>query len=150
MQEVSETHQKEPEDQSLWAKCRFTLRIAASLFWALFILWMLCYSMPFSALYAASFLCCLLYIGKVRWWIPTLILALSPFVIWNIGLVEYSRKTIDLHCRVAGYTGAGKAVFCAYAPGATPKVKATKRARYSAPESESQSMVSMGSWRPVG
>ena len=127
VQKVSETEQVKPVNQSLWTKCRVALRLATCLFWGLFILWMLCYSMPLSAVYAASFLFCLLYIGRVRWWVPTLILALSPFVIWNVGLVEYSRKTIDLHCRVAGYTGAGKAAFCAYAPDAYAQGKSHKK-----------------------
>ncbi len=84
--------------------------------WSVLTLWMLTYSMYISFVYAVFMLWCFIPNEKKRTKKLVVILGLSPFIIWNVGFVEYGLKTIDLHCRVLGYTGQSKSSFCSYAP----------------------------------
>ncbi len=93
--------------------------------WFLLMLWMLTYEMYLSFLYSSAMLWVFLPREKKKGWKAPAILLLSPIVIWNVGLVEYGLKTIDLHCRVLGYfdnTGkVSKPAFCALQPDAYGK-----------------------------
>ena len=78
--------------------------------------WMLSYRMYISFVYSIAMLWCFWPSASkkgIRFW---LIIGLSPLVIWNVGLIEYGRTTIDLHCRVLGFTAAKKESFCSYMP----------------------------------
>jgi hypothetical protein len=106
-------------------------RIIFSGVWFLLMLWMLTYEMYLSFIYSSAMLWVFLPANenskqKKRWKAP-LILLLSPIVIWNVGLVEYGLKTIDLHCRVLGYfddTGKiDQPAFCSVRPNAYSKGK---------------------------
>ena len=82
--------------------------------WLIFSIWMFFYEMPISGAYALAMLWCFLpserKLGTSAW----LVLILSPAVIWNVGLIEYGRKTIDLHCRVIGYAGGTSSLCSSY------------------------------------
>ena len=102
------------------------LRLLFSGFWFLFMLWMLTYEMYLSFVYSSAMLWVFLPSGdkekkKKRWKAPAILL-FSPIVIWNVGLVEYGLKTIDLHCRVLGYFAdtdkVSKPAFCSIRPNA--------------------------------
>ena len=55
---------------------------------------------------------------KTAW----LTILFAPVFIWNVGLMEYGLKTIDLHCRVLGYSGMkSPPEFCGYQPEAFTK-----------------------------
>lgn len=92
--------------------------------WLTFTLWMFSYEMPLSALYGLVFLWTFRPRPRQRIWLRRSVLLLSPLVIWNVGLVEYGRKTLDLHCRVLGYAGQPEARFCSQAPGAHARGRA--------------------------
>ena len=101
------------------------LRLLVSGLWFLFMLWMLTYEMYISFVYSSAMLWVFLPSAqkdKKKSWKAPAILLFSPIVIWNIGLVEYGLKTIDLHCRVLGYfsdTGkVTKPAFCSIRPDA--------------------------------
>ena len=91
-------------------------RLIWSFFWTLLTLWMLTYSMYVSFVYSLAMLWCFIPSEKKKGWKAWFILGFSPIVIWNVGLMEYGLKTIDLHCRVNGYFGKEKPAFCAYQP----------------------------------
>lgn len=91
-------------------------RLIWSFFWTLLTLWMLTYSMYISFVYSLAMLWCFIPSEKKKGWKAWFILGFSPIVIWNVGLMEYGLKTIDLHCRVNGYFGKEKSAFCAYQP----------------------------------
>jgi len=78
--------------------------------------WMLSYGMYISFVYSIAMLWCFWPSASKKgirfWWI----LGLSPLVIWNVGLIEYGRTTIDLHCRVLGFASGKKESFCSYMP----------------------------------
>ena len=92
------------------------IRVISTVLWAAFTLWMFVYSMPISALFSTLFLWHLQPFWPTRTRTMWLLLLLSPLVVWNVGLVEYGRKTIDLHCRVLGYANMKPAGFCWVAP----------------------------------
>ncbi len=101
------------------------LRVIFSGLWFVLMLWMLTYEMYISFVYACAMLWVFLPREKKKGWKGTLILLCSPLAIWNVGLVEYGLKTIDLHCRVLGYfsnTGrVTKPAFCSLQPDAFGK-----------------------------
>jgi hypothetical protein len=91
-------------------------------FWIVLTCWMFTYSMYISFGYALLMLWCFLPRDKPKGWKGIVIIGFSPMVIWNVGLVEYGLKTIDLHCRVIGYFSTLKSAkidtpeFCSYQP----------------------------------
>ena len=83
--------------------------------WFLFAVWMFIYSMPLSGIYSLMLLWVLMPLErqKTSWF--TILFA--PIFIWNVGFIEYGLKTIDLHCRVLGYSGTkSPPTFCSYRP----------------------------------
>ena len=92
------------------------LRYTFCFLWAMFMVWMLVYGMYLSFLYSTALLWCFWPSLSKKGWRAWGILGLSPLVIWNIGLIEYGRTTIDLHCRVLGFTSQKKESFCSYMP----------------------------------
>ncbi len=101
------------------------LRLILAVPWLLFILWLFSYSMPLSGLCAAAVPWLLIPFLRARRWIPAvLMLLLSLLVVWNVGLIEYGKKSIDLHCRVLGYSGAPSEDFCRHSPGSYEEGKA--------------------------
>ena len=83
--------------------------------WTLFTIWMFLYSMPLSGIYSLMLLWALMPLKREK--SPWLVILFSPIFIWNVGLMEYGLNTIDLHCRVLGYSGTKKApLFCSYRP----------------------------------
>ena len=102
------------------------LQYILSISWLLLTLWILTYGMYISFVYSLAMLWCFwpseAKKGIKRW----IILGISPLIMWNVGLVEYGRTTIDLHCRVLGYFGSKQENFCSYMPEAYNIGKAHK------------------------
>lgn len=98
------------------------LRLLLSLCWFVLMLWMVTYEMYLSFVYASAMLWVFLPRERKKGWQAPAILIFAPVVMWNVGLVEYGLKTIDLHCRVLGYfsnTGkVSKPSFCNLKPDA--------------------------------
>jgi len=104
---------------------RWLTALLAALKWSavscclLFSLWMFTYSMPFSGLFGLAVLWVWLKTFRQRKRIGILLILIAPLYIWNVGLVEYGRKTLDLHCRVLGYAAKRHSTSCKrYARGA--------------------------------
>ena len=95
----------------------FFLRWFLCIPWLLFSIWMFLYSMPLSGIYSLMLLWSLMPLEREKTAWMTILFA--PVFIWNVGLMEYGLKTIDLHCRVLGYSGTkSPPEFCGYQPDA--------------------------------
>jgi hypothetical protein len=92
-----------------------TLRWFLCLPWFLFTVWMFIYSMPLSGIYSLMLLWVLMPLERQETSWFTILFA--PIFIWNVGFIEYGLKTIDLHCRVLGYSGTkSPPTFCSFRP----------------------------------
>lgn len=98
------------------------LRWLLVIFWIPLTLWIFSYGMYISFVYSVAILWALLPSAERKGWKAGLILGLAPLVIWNVGLVEYGIRTIDMHCRVMGYFSIDykkkykEPSFCSYSP----------------------------------
>lgn len=107
-QEGTKASAKRQRLAPLWA----ALRVVSSVFWALFCVWMLTWSMFFSALYGIAFLAVSWSSLKAKKTIVLGLLLVSPLYIWNVGLVEYGQHALALHCRALGFAGATELRSC--------------------------------------
>ena len=89
--------------------------------WFIWAMWMASFSMYLSCGYALLMLWAfssngVQKVSVMKRWSKRLIIFFSPMIIWNVGLVEYAKKSIDLDCRVLGYTGQKAEPFCSLVP----------------------------------